>query len=89
MTAEHYPTTGFEGSLYESPTPWGPWTFVDKWFNNKKNYEWYGNYQPGIITKGLGSNTFYFTASGVGEDPSHPYGNYRFKIGKITMILNK
>jgi hypothetical protein len=81
----------WEGRLYEAPNPWGPWNLAGKWFEGK-NSEWFGNYQPGIISKDTGPNTFYFTASGQkGHDKhkDHPYKNYRFKIGKITLILNK
>lgn len=79
----------YEGRLYESQNPWGPWILAGKWFEGK-NSEWFGNYMPGIITKNTGSNTFYFTAAGqVPPDPRHPYGNYRLKIGEITMILDE
>lgn len=76
-----------EGELFESPTPWGPWTFVAKWFQGK-NSPWYSMYMPGLITKDLGPDYFYFTAAGrVDLEPQPGDKSYRFLLGKVTMLL--
>lgn len=80
--------TSVEGSLYEAPAPWGPWTHVAKWFEGESS-EWYASYMPGIITKDMGEDYFYFTAAGRTDlDPAADDIQYAFKIGKITMVLN-
>ncbi|HOO57102.1 MAG TPA: DUF4185 domain-containing protein [bacterium] len=77
--------TSVEGQFLESPTPWGPWRFVDKWFEGEDS-EWYASYMPGIITKDMGTDYFYFTAAGRTDfDPQPGDFMYSFKLGKITM----
>lgn len=77
-----------EGKLYEAPSPWGPWSEAAKWFDGKDN-PWYSSYMPGIITKDMGPDTFYFTASGrTVFDPQPGDTNYALKFGKIRMSFD-
>jgi len=79
--------TSVEGKLYEAPEPWGPWTCAGNWFRGKKT-EWYASYMPGIFTKGMGEDTFYFTAAGRTEfDPRPGDRQYALKIGMIKMKI--
>ena len=73
------------GNLYRADQPWGPWTLVGQWFP-AANSEWADTYMPGIITKDLGANSFYFAAAGVhypgaGKSDS----KYRFRLGLMTV----
>jgi len=78
------------GSLYRSRQPWGPWTYMGKWFDVQKNLnaDWYGSYMPGMITKNLRENGFYFVSGG-SEPPGYSGGpctqNYRFRLGLMTL----
>lgn len=75
------------GSLYDAPAPWGPWTFIGTWFDAKSS-DWYASYMPGIITKDMGSDYFYFTAAGrIDLEPAPGDFKYSLKIGRIKMNL--
>lgn len=68
------------GHLYVAPQPWGPWRQVaDDLFPGALLEPRYGEYGyiPGIISKGTGPDTFWFTITG-------PYETkYNLRIGKI------
>lgn len=64
--------------LFEAPQPWGPWVLAGRWNENLPT-EWEGGYQPGIITKNLGEDYFWFTISG-GKDSEL---GYLLNLGKI------
>ena len=66
--------------LFEAPAPWGPWTLAGDFPYDKP--EWQRGYQPGIISKGLGSNSFWFTISSQNRTP---YLTYSFHIGQMVM----
>jgi len=66
--------------VFDSPTPWGPWTVSGEWL--KPN--WLG-YQPGIVSKYSGEKSFWFTASGQPQ-----YGDelaYKLCMGQIEWVL--
>ena len=74
-----------EGKLYEAPHPWGPWRFVADWFTGEDS-PWYASYMPGIVTRDMGPDYFYFTAAGRTDfEPVPGDVQYALKIGKITM----
>lgn len=75
-----------KGELYEAPNPWGPWAFAGTWFQGA-NSEWISSYMPGIITKDIDDNSFYFAVAGteLGKDHGPDDKKYRFRLGKITM----
>ncbi len=63
-------------TLFYADRPWGPWSSAQV-FDGEF-------YIPGIITKGTGTNSFYFTAAGGAGT-----GNtYQLTIGKIEMTVN-
>jgi hypothetical protein len=66
--------------LFEAPTPWGPWTLAGDFPYDKP--EWQRGYQPGIIPKGFGPNSFWFTISSQNRPP---YLGYSFQIGQMIM----
>lgn len=66
--------------LFDAPHPWGPWTLAGDFPSEPA--EWQRGYQPGIMTKGLGQNSFWFTIAGQNEPP---YITYSFHIGQIVM----
>jgi hypothetical protein len=66
--------------LFEAPAPWGPWTLAGDFPYDKP--EWQRGYQPGIIPKGLGPNSFWFTISSQNRPP---YLTYSFHIGQMIM----
>jgi hypothetical protein len=68
--------------LFDAPNPWGPWTLAGDLPSEPP--QWQRGYQPGIITKGLGSNSFWFTIAGQNEPP---YITYAFHVGQIVMHL--
>ncbi|MEW5945873.1 MAG: DUF4185 domain-containing protein [bacterium] len=81
--------TTAEGRLYEAPAPWGVWRLAGKWFEGAGS-EWYGAYMPGIITKDMGADYFYFAAGGrTALDPAPGDEKYSFRLGKITMVLEE
>ncbi|MDG6219439.1 MAG: hypothetical protein QCI00_08365 [Candidatus Thermoplasmatota archaeon] len=67
--------------VYDALDPWGPWCFSGEW----DRFGWYG-YQPGIISKDTGSNSFWFTIAGQ-QSASEGGVSYRLNLGK--MILNQ
>lgn len=81
--------------LYDAPNPWGPWTYAGSW-NRPEKIGWLGAYQPGIISKDTGPNSFWFTTAGqpywmlTGQNPpqdSTNYIDYKVSLGKIIMQL--
>jgi len=71
--------------LFDAPNPWGPWTYSDSWAKPAKP-GWGGGYQPGIISKNMDSNSFWFTISG-----QHKKGaevRYQLNLGKIDLQLS-
>jgi hypothetical protein len=66
--------------LFEAPEPWGPWTVAGDFPHDKA--EWQRGYQPGIIAKGLGPNSFWFTISSQNRPP---YLTYSFHIGQMIL----
>ncbi|MEW5826310.1 MAG: DUF4185 domain-containing protein [Candidatus Bipolaricaulota bacterium] len=72
--------------LYDAPTPWGPWTYAGTWtgVGTDAPIEWFGGYQPGIISKDTESNAFWFTLSGQNEAPQV---EYMLSLGRIEMTL--
>ena len=77
------------GNMYEAPAPWGPWTFVATWFD-ASSADWYASYMPGIITKDMGPDYFYFTAAGrIDLEPAPGDFKYSLKIGRIKMNLKE
>lgn len=64
--------------LYDAPNPWGPWSYAGTWIRDG----WFG-YQPGIISKDVGSNSFWFTIAG-----KQGYNiSYQLNIGKMIIEL--
>jgi len=68
--------------IYDAAYPWGPWCYSGKWVE----YGWYG-YQPGIISKDVGKDYFWFTISGQ-TSPDKGGVTYQLNLGKITMGLH-
>jgi hypothetical protein len=67
--------------VYDAPNPWGPWCYAGKW----TRYGWYG-YQPGIISKDVGADYFWFTIAG--QTSPHEGGvAYQLNLGKMIMSL--
>ena len=72
--------------LFDAPNPWGPWTYAGSWtswMNQPGRKEWQGGYQPGIISKDISPNSFWFTVSGQNKKP---YITYTFNLGKMIMV---
>jgi hypothetical protein len=69
--------------LFDAPEPWGPWTVAGDFPQDPP--EWQKGYQPGILTKGLGKDSFWFTMSGQAVPPNMTYS---FHIGQMVMQLN-
>ena len=69
-----------ESHLFEAPTPWGPWACISKW----RRKGWIG-YQPGIVSKNLGSDYFWFTMAG--QRGGEMDVDYRLNFGKIKLEL--
>jgi hypothetical protein len=68
--------------LWDAPMPWGPWTVAGDFPSEPA--AWQKGYQPGIITKGLGPDSFWFTIAGKEQAPNMTYA---FHIGKMVMRL--
>ena len=68
--------------LFDAPEPWGPWTLAGEFPSVPP--EWQNGYQPGIVPKGLGPDSFWFTISG---QQHRPNVSYSFHIGQIVMHL--
>ncbi|MBI2837400.1 MAG: DUF4185 domain-containing protein [Acidobacteria bacterium] len=72
--------------LYESKHPWGPWFEVNThgvW--GVPGSGWWG-YQPGIISKGAGAKSFWFTFAG--QPPLGFDVGYNLHYGRMVMILS-
>ena len=73
--------------VFDAPNPWGPWTYAGSWTTwmyRPGKIEWQGGYQPGIIAKGTGPDSFWFTVAGQNEKPRITYS---CNLGKIIMKL--
>ncbi len=68
--------------LFDAPDPWGPWTVAGDFPSEPP--EWQKGNQPGIITKGLGSDSFWFTMAGEAKKPNLISS---FHIGQMVMHL--
>jgi len=75
--------------VFDAPHPWGPWTYAGSWTTWKTHpgkKEWQGGYQPGIIAKGTGPDSFWFTVSGQNKKPNI---TYTYNLGKMILNLKK
>ncbi len=70
--------------LYDAPEPWGPWTLAAVWTGPGAPLVWQGGYQPGIVAKGWGPSSFYFTIAGQNKAPLVTYSCH---LGKMVMKL--
>ncbi|HAH25733.1 MAG TPA: hypothetical protein DCL77_18580 [Prolixibacteraceae bacterium] len=73
--------------VFDAPHPWGPWTYAGSWTTWKTRpgvREWQGGYQPGILSKGIGPDSFWFTVSG---QNARPLITYSYNLGKMIMTL--
>jgi len=70
--------------LYDAPNPWGPWTSSGSWTDQNSPIQWQGGYQPGIIGKDTGPDSFWFTIAGQNQAPKI---TYRLHLGKMRMKL--
>ena len=71
-------------TLYDAPAPWGPWTYAGSWGGAAAPVEWQGGYQPGIISKDTGPNSFWFTIAGQNRAPRI---EYCLNLGRMVMTL--
>jgi len=69
-------------NLYEAENPWGPWREVASILSSGSDPEWDGGYMPGIISKNIGPDYFYFTLSG-----QDSIIGYNLHVGKIGFAL--
>jgi hypothetical protein len=67
--------------LYVAPNPWGPWQTI-RIVDNEYKASWDGGYMPGIISKDMGLDYFYFTLAG--QDTVITYNCH---LGKIELQL--
>ena len=75
--------------VFDAPHPWGPWTYSGSWTTWKTRpgrKEWQGGYQPGIISKGTGPDSFWFTVSGQNKKPNI---TYTYNLGKMILKLKR
>jgi len=70
--------------LFDAPNPWGPWTYAGSWARPSPA-GWAGGYQPGIISKDVGSDYFWFTISGQSDKGAEV--DYKLNLGKILMVI--
>ncbi|HET6559277.1 MAG TPA: hypothetical protein VFG54_18280, partial [Prolixibacteraceae bacterium] len=73
--------------VFDAPHPWGPWTYAGSWTTWKTRpgvKEWQGGYQPGIISKGTGPDSYWFTISGQNKKPNI---TYTYNLGKMILKL--
>ena len=70
--------------LFDAPNPWGPWTYSGSWAKPAKP-GWSGGYQPGIISKNMDANSFWFTISGQPKKGAEV--EYKLNLGKIILEL--
>ena len=75
-----------EVRIFDSPTPWGPWTYAGTWLSDDAPEHWKGGYMPGIISKGTEPDSFWFTISGQNLKPKITYS---LNLGKIVMELRR
>jgi hypothetical protein len=68
--------------LFDAPEPWGPWTVAGDF--PAEPPEWQKGYQPGIVSKGLGPDSFWFTMAGQAKKP---HMTYNFHVGQMVMHL--
>lgn len=73
-----------KNDLFDAPYPWGPWTLAGTWTDKQSPVQWQGGYQPGIISKDTGPDTFWFTIAGQNQAPMI---TYRLHLGKMKMKL--
>ena len=71
-------------ALYDAPEPWRPWTYAGSWGGASAPVEWQGGYQPGIISKDTGPNSFWFTLAGQNAACKI---EYCLNLGHMVMIL--
>jgi hypothetical protein len=71
-------------TLYDAPEPWGPWTYAGSWGGASAPVEWQGGYQPGIISKDAGPDSFWFTIAGQNKAPKI---EYCLNLGRMVMTL--
>lgn len=79
--------------LFDAPTPWGPWTLAGTWnapnctvTSNEWLIQWQGGYQPGIISKDTGPDSFWFTIAGQNSPPKIAY---QLQLGKMRIFLRR
>jgi len=75
--------------VFDAPNPWGPWTYAGSWTTWKTRpgkKKWQGGYQPGIIAKDTGTDSYWFTVSGQNKKPNITYS---YNLGKIILKLNR
>lgn len=81
-----------ELELWDAPNPWGPWTYAGHWRKNTSE-EWNSGYMPGIISKDMGPNDFWFTISGALDMPENDFKGpglrYKLHLGKMIMEIKK
>ena len=70
--------------LFEAPNPWGPWTMTASLLAWGDNPEWVGGYMPGLITKGAGPDSVWFTFAG-----QTSIIGYRLQLGRIDFTTRK
>lgn len=71
--------------LYEAADLWGPWLLAGAWTSDAAPVQWQGGYQPGLIAKDAGRDSFYFTIAGQNVAPKV---TYRLNLGKMVMRLH-
>jgi hypothetical protein len=70
--------------VYDAPNPWGPWTLAGRWVDRNSPIQWQGGYQPGIVSKDTGPDSFWFTIAGQNASPMIIYS---LQIGRMKMKL--
>jgi hypothetical protein len=71
-------------ALYDAPEPWGPWTYAGSWGGASAPLRWQGGYQPGIVSKDTGPDSFWFTIAGQNRAPRI---EYCLNLGRMVMTL--
>jgi hypothetical protein len=69
-------------ALFDAPHPWGPWTLAGSWGDDTGPVEWQGGYQPGIVSKDAGPDSFWFTLAGQSFSPQI---DYRLHLGRMVV----
>jgi hypothetical protein len=67
--------------LFHAPAPWGPWRSLGAWVEGLPEI-WQGGYQPGIISKDTGPESFWFTIAGQNDPPRI---TYRLQLGLMVL----